>query len=582
MVGIGTLLLTPFRIEWDLSEAFWAGLCGVVCCLQLYHFFRPIDIFIAELVVVMGFVGAFNNRRALANALRQKSRIGFWPAACYVVAVAILAARCAGQVVHYDTGFYGSTVVRWFTTYPLVPGLTNLHRQIGLNSNVFLFVAFLNQAPLPHLGFHLFVGMLLCILFVQVIKNFLHVFFGRHQSIVDYFSALLVIPCIFWALNGDLVGTNTDLPTTVISMVGVISLLGALEVIHDKTQASPNRIESRLLIASMLFALAVTFKISSLVLAGLGWVMVLVRFVSLEIPTRRKRTLIMVSVGLSSALVIPWLVRGIVLSGYPFYPSSAFAFPVDWRVPALDADFMALTNRAWARIAHGSFAETSGMHWLKPWFSVAVKNRVNFVIPVALSLLGLLLLLRGRTLKGLFWLWLLLPSLCGVLFWFLAAPSFRFGETAIWTTAACLGVIPIRALSTMNRNVTRLSLTALVALAGWCSYPRTIWRVSFKPLRDLHEFMQMPNARTSPYALSSGLTVQVPIDTNQCWEAKLPCSPYFADNLQLRRDAHLRWGFRIEPSELSLNYDKFTPLHRRYVAAKPTEPVCLNCHLESK
>jgi hypothetical protein len=134
----------------------------------------------------------------------------------------------------------------------------------------------------------------------------------------------------------------------------------------------------------------------------------------------------------------------------------------------------------------------------------------------------------------------------------------------------------------MNRTVTRLSLLALVALAGWCSYPRTIWRVSFKPLLDLHEFMQMPNALIAPYVLSSGLTVQVPIETNQCWEAKLPCSPYFADNLRLRRDGNLRWGFRIEPSERSLNYDKFTPLHRRNVAAKPTEPVCLNCHLQSK
>jgi hypothetical protein len=579
---MGTLFLTSLRIEWDLSDAFWAGLCAVVTCLQLYHFFQPIDILIAELVGVLGLSGVAYNRIAIVKALRQGIRIGFWPAMCYIVAVLTIAARCAGQVVHYDTGFYGDTVVRWFTTYPLVPGLTNLHRQIGLNSNVFLCVALLNQAPLPNLGFHLFVGMLLCILFVHIVKSFLHLFFGQDQSILDYFIVLLVIPCIFWVLNGDLVGTNTDLPTSVVSIAGLISLLGALQDMH-KTQMSSKRIESRLLVASMLFALGVTFKVSSLAIAVLGWVIVLVQLSLLAIPPRRKRIFIIVSMGLSSALVMPWILRGVVLSGYPFYPSSAFGLPVDWRVPTLDTDLMARTSRAWARIPHVGFGETSGVRWLKPWLAAAINDRVNFVIPVALSLLGVILLLRRKTPRDLFWLWLLLPSLSGLLFWFLAAPSFRFGEAAIWTTAACLGVIPLQyALSTMSRSVTRLSLLALVALAGWCSHPRTIWRVSFKPLLDLHEFMEMPNALTAPYLLGSGLTVQVPIETNQCWEAKLPCSPYFADNLKLRRDANLRWGFRIDPSEVSLNYDKFTPLHRRYVAAKPTEPICLNCHLQSK
>jgi len=82
-----------------------------------------------------------------------------------------------------------------------------------------------------------------------------------------------------------------------------------------------------------------------------------------------------------------------------------------------------------------------------------------------------------------------------------------------------------------------------------------------------------------PYHLPSGLTVNVPIRTNQCWNADLPCSPYFLDQLQLRRDASPRWGFQIERPIMSLNMDKFTPLHREYVRAKPTEGVCSNCHL---
>jgi hypothetical protein len=33
---------------------------------------------------------------------------------------------------------------------------------------------------------------------------------------------------------------------------------------------------------------------------------------------------------LSCSMGIPWICRGLILSGYPFFPSSAFAQPVDW------------------------------------------------------------------------------------------------------------------------------------------------------------------------------------------------------------------------------------------------------------
>lgn len=163
------------------------------------------------------------------------------------------------------------------------------------------------------------------------------------------------------------------------------------------------------------------------------------------------------------------------------------------------------------------------------------------------------------------------------------APAFRFGEPAIWTTAACLGAVALQqVLPTISRRAKQVALFGLLALGGWCSYPRTLWRVYFGRLIEVHEFLPVPQARTIPYSLSSGLRVRVPIETNQCWDAAIPCSPYFADSLQLRRGENLRWGFRVEDLDSSLSSDKFTPLHRQYVKSNPVEERCMNCHLETK
>jgi len=579
MAGMGSLLLQNLRAEWNISDAFWIGLCTAVGVLQLYHFFRPVDSLIVVLLCAFGILGIILNRNEFVRLIHRVSGAGLWSVFGCVTAVLVIAVRCAGPVVHYDTGFYGAMAVRWFGTYPLVPGLTNLLGQLGLNSNVFLFEAAFQQGPLHDLAFHLSVGLFLCALVIRIVQSYVRVLGGHQENVVDYFILPLAVPCTVWVLNAEVVGTNTDLPATVISLVGLIALFDVLQE-NPKHGEKTGLLESRFIVATSLFVLVVTFKITALALAVLGWSLALLYVALLSISWERRKTLILTSIGLSCALAIPWLLRGVVLSGYLFYPSSAFAIPVDWRVPREIADSMAHFNRSWAKLPHASFGETDGIHWVLPWFGTAIKNRVDFQIPALFSLTGLVLALRHGTFKNFSRFWLLVPSFGGLIFWFFLAPAFRFGEAAIWATAACLGSVVLQLfLPPMSQIQRWIVLLGIAAIGIWCSYPRTLYRVYFRPLLEAYGFSQIPEARTVPYHLPSGLTVNVPITTNQCWDADLPCSPNFLDELQLRRDASLRWGFRIERPILSLNMDKFTPLHREYVHANSTDGVCSNCHL---
>ena len=582
LTGIGALLLRSLRLESSAFDAFWAGLFSTVACLQLYQFFRPVDAILAELLCLVAICGAIFNREVFMAILRRAVGYGFLRTGLVLTPILVIAVRCAGPVVHYDTGFYGSMAVRWLTTYPLVPGLTNLFDRLGLNSSVFLCVAALDQGPWSGLGFHLFVGFLLSAITLIIADSFLRAFFAGCNSPLINFVVLFAVPAIVWALNGEIVGTNTDLPTTFVCLAGMMALFKALQE-KQSAESAAGRAESGLVVAMMLFTLAITFKISSLAFAGLGWGMAFFQLLSLEETRIRKRQLIVAATLLSGAVAIPWVVRGVVQSGYPFFPSSAFAVPVDWRVPRAAADLLAHIDRSWARIPHAGFEETSGLRWIRPWLAIAIKDRADFLIPALISFLGAVFLLRRKRAADIFWLELLLVSLGGLAFWFLLAPAFRFGEAAIWTTAASLGAVALQEMMPrMSQTGKRVVLIGILGLGGWSSYPRTLWRVHFRRAVEVPGFLHEPAPKTIPYTLSSGLTIKVPVETSQCWDAPVPCSPSFSDNLELRQAGVLRWGFRVRGPETEGSLDKFTALHLKYMKKPPKQEVCMNCHLEAK
>jgi hypothetical protein len=145
---------------------------------------------------------------------------------------------------------------------------------------------------------------------------------------------------------------------------------------------------------------------------------------------------------------------------------------------------------------------------------------------------------------------LLFPGLAGILFWFAASPDPRFAQFAIWTTAATLGAWGIESLDfqralSHKRPHSRLALAALFLSLIWCL-------ISFgwkEPIQALHGVQQPPPlpkpALTVRHTLS-GLAVYVPAQGNQCWDAPLPCTPYFDESLRLRNPSSLRWGFTSE------------------------------------
>jgi hypothetical protein len=553
-IGIGFLLLRGLRFTCSITEALWTGLAIITAILQLYHFFRPIDLLAVFLLLGLGLAGwLWKYVVPMSDASARRGPLFRFRLSDFVLlflAAAIIAFRCAALGEHYDTGLYGAQAVRWFTTYPLVPGLGNLLAQLGFNSSVFLWIAVLDHGPWRDWAHHLFDGFLIAAIFASIFPAALRIFRAESSSPTDWFLTLLFIPATIWAATSKIVGTNTDFPTSVVCLVAAAMLFRALDEKSPQAGTSESKVR-HLLIAMTLFSLAVTFKISSVVFASLGWTVAALKFWSLSRNTPTGKRQLVWAVVLSAAIVLPWIGRGLVLTGYPFFPSTALPMAVDWKVPTAVTQGQADFARSFARIPEITNAYAHGRTWVRPWFRELVREREGFLVPLLFALAGAVtaIIRMAREKRGTVpqWMWLLVPSLAGLIFWFLEAPALRFGEPAIWTAGATLGTFAALHLQKSKKGM-RIALAVLVVLTAWAAHPRLLWSSYFRPSLGVRTFLRLPEAKVTPHQTISGLMVNVPVDTNQCWDAPLPCSPYFNESLHLRQPGKLESGFASEES----------------------------------
>ena len=327
--GIAVLRLGRWRRQ-PLSDGFWLGLGVWVAFLELYHFFRAIDLVAVLLPAALGLFGLIVTRKWFWDRLRRA--VGTAPGftIAYSAVIVAIAIRAAGPYNHFDTGLYGAGAVRWIRTYPLIPGLGNVHWRLALDSSVFLCVGAMAQGPWGSLSFRFFDGFLLVALIGSLLPAFWRLSSGRSRSTADWFQSFLLVPAGNQIINGQIIGTNTDWPAAVACFAGVVLVFGLL------CDDNPNRTDARTtaFVAAVLLSLAVTFKSSVIVLAGITWVVLIVWVYLQKTSDRIKRNTVLACVSFSGVILLPWMFRRLILAGYPLYPGPFLAIPMDWRVPA--------------------------------------------------------------------------------------------------------------------------------------------------------------------------------------------------------------------------------------------------------
>ena len=326
--------------------AFWIGWAFAILFLQLWHFKFKIDWRVLVVLTPGSTAGLLWNWNDLWHTITKRFPQK-WAFRFVLLLMAIwLANRAIGPPMNFDSGLYHLTSVRWAASYPIVPGLGNLHYRIAFNSSYFLYVAMLDIGPWAQKSYHLANGLLLLVLFTQILLSGFK-FFNGSDRVYDLFNILLLAPVLKQALDVNVSSPSPDLPVFILGVVVSSQLLALLA----NSQYLRRETGYAVFFITALASIGITIKLSFLVLGGATSLLALIVWFarsSSQGGTADRRTLAWVTI-CAAVVLVSWMIRGIILSGYIAFPNVIGSFPVEWRIPRSDVAGTADTIQVSAR-----------------------------------------------------------------------------------------------------------------------------------------------------------------------------------------------------------------------------------------
>jgi len=437
--GLGLLVHRALgsRIECaeDWLTRFWIGWAAVIAILQVWHLFLPVGWPAFVLIAVIGIAGLLWNAQDIWRWAQTRFVWKLILGSFLLIPAIWLALRAILPPLVYDSGLYHLSAVRWAASYPIVPGLGNLHGRLAFNNSYFLYVAMLEIGPWAGRSYHVANGLLFWVLFAQILLsgfNLLDVRNGWQTR--DLFHALLLAPVVYQSRD---YYVSSPYPDPVIFILGVV-LTSQLITLFSQQVPYQHKETGKVLAIITTASIGITVKTSFVVFGSIsaGLALLLGLIGHRQDRVKARRTLVW-AVTAATAILLPWMVRGVILSGYVAYPSTIGAFPVEWRIPQPAVIDAANWIRSWARAPGIHWSAVLGnWDWFSPWAYNTLKAYFDVLIPFLLAIGSSLLifplrLVRIRDSQAIQWA-ILAPALVNLAFWFVTAPDLRFAGASFW------------------------------------------------------------------------------------------------------------------------------------------------------
>ncbi len=549
--GIGLSIHRMFGLKNQnaelISSAFWVGWAFVLILLEVWHFIAPINNRTFLFVMIIGIVSLIYNLKKLMQFFENNILIKlsfFLPLCLFAI---WLANRAMGPIGPYDAGLYHLGMIRWISTYPIVPGLGNLLDRFAFNSTYFLFLALLN-IKLWGLKAHNLAGGLLLFVFVSQIGLSVSKIVMKEANIQCYdLLRVLLIPPIVHQCFINASGTSYDLPLLIISMAISIQLCKMWfsdESLHECYYST--------FFVILLSALGVSIKLNFLILGFFSSLFAFGKLAAYRCQGNSKSQNLKMLIWLilpAAVIIISWMIRGIILSGYVAFPSTYISRDVEWKVPNKDAISMMKTLKSWARQPNPPPDILDNWEWFMPWLKRMVYStgsRFDAFFPFLLALVGISLIFysKKRMDKNFYYdMLFLFPPVASLLLLFLKIPNPRYAAIAFWWLGA--GAVTVAYKRWGMARLSNSAVVVIMLLSIMFGIATHIKREKFIDSGPQNGFYPIPIAKAHPFTTSSGLTVYVPDEGDQCWDAPLPCTPYPKSNLRLRNDGEIESGFMI-------------------------------------
>ncbi len=549
--GLGLLLRRavagPLRTGEQLAMCFWLGYALMICFLQVWHLMLPVDWRAGVVLLCISACGLLTNRRELFAIGWPSAGTGYLKTVLIVGAALFFANQAIGPPISGDTGSYHLNTIGWLTQHSIVPGLGNLHGRLAFNQSHFLYPALLESSLWAQRSFHIANSLLIVVFAAQIIGAGHTVIVSREKVLSKNFFLLLAgLPmCLIIAHTRSV---SPDLP---VFILGILICSSLFDFLIEKAPSTKEALFSLMYVA-VLSVLGITVKLSFAAQAGMATLTGLYLYYRF-VP--QPETKIIRAAGLLilcwMVFLIPWIMRGFVLSGYPAYPATLGKLGVEWDVPQQHAVQMAQQLKGWARLPGGETWREAldGWAWVMPWLQRlygSAHNIIQMVIPLLLAVVvsaGVFLtgILKGQPDQGMKRHFIIIvPWVLGLVFWFFTAPDPRFSGSVGWILAACVLTI---AFDQLDRKI---KYQLLRPLCFFCIFVTVFLVLAFnvriyRPGPD-KGFHPAPEPHLKTYTVQSGFTLYTPGKTG-CWYGPLVYTPWPDPNLRLRKEGDVGSGF---------------------------------------
>jgi hypothetical protein len=546
-VGLGCVLLRVSAdpsAKWDIGTAFWCGFAVTISILQVSNLLSAIGLTTTAALVAFGLGSlCLHFARLRPVHLRRRSA---WKMILLVLALIWLSNRALQAPLLEDSGIYHFSSIRWANQLPLPPGLGNLHGRLAFNQSYFLYVALLNNFPIVGFGHNLANSLLLAAAILTVCEKGLRYeppeLFGHLNRLLIPFTLFFCAMC--YRSNPPLISSPT--PDAAVFAVEIVLVALLLQFFARDGIAEADT--STLVAIVSLAAVAITLKLSTLVFAGAT----LVSAVTIALRFRTMRWTTMRSLAFATFVILVWVIRSVVASGYLVYPIRWTALPVGWKIPEHLIVDEVNSIGAWARLPYHPWREVIGSwNWFPQWL-LRIADRPDIVAAFGLMSVTLIYFFsapkasprRANSAVGSIRV-ILGIGLFSLVFWFLSAPDPRFLGAVLWIVL--LGVVGLVFDGVLIEQQTRLS--KMLVLLSWIAvalcFARNGLALTYSTQGKLAESMAKPDLKSA--ITGSGLTIYTPAQGDECWDAPLPCTPYFRPQLKLRGKS-LSEGFYLDES----------------------------------
>lgn len=511
----------------------WLGWSFSILFFSLINLVVPINLYSSFLFFLFGILFFTKNIKELLSRLTLKKSL-------LPVIFTILIAIIAMQLPYcYDTGLYHLNSIRWLNEYPHIIGIGNLHHRLGFNQLFFTYIAHLNFHPLfNNYAFHVANGYLFVLLGIQLLLN-------KNAISVILFAAMFFVPMpIYW-----LASSSPDLSSTVLQLTAFYYFIKLL-----REKSCSEKRETYIAFIAVIAAVSTVIKLSNAAFSiGLGLTSYLL--------VKRSDSKVFFGGRLIKAftfitiLLVIWLCRGYMGTGYPLFPTGIGRASVDWALPEKLTQIAEERIYCFARLRSYEFDSPllKDYKWIRPWLENIVYDiegnfegiaSVSFVcISLACFAIWLIKAFFKTNQKEnsfiLFSLWT--AQLLSIIFWFFTAPDIRFAN-GLFITFFLTGTLLVKSVYS-NLSLPQMGKNLLLLLS-FLFYTLLIGFYVSSDLFYLRGIIRLPKVPMTEKVTDSGLKLLTPQFKDQCWDSDIPATPEYDPKISLRGESIIT-GFKM-------------------------------------